>query len=579
MDEILWHRRETRRHRENKPRPVAAGASGLLEKDCSNSCGDGVLDDNERCDTAITAGPGVCPTLADCDDKNDCTTDDIIGASCNTECNNPPITVCSPTSDGCCPTGCTDTTDADCLPTCGNGELDDGEQCDTAITAGPGGCPTLADCDDNKDCTIDDITAPGSCSAVCRSTEKTRCDSKSDDCCPLGCTALTDIDCSPTCDNGAVEGNEKCDTGILAGSPGACPIDPKADCEQRPCTLTTISGGGCSAECAWTEINSCSGSVADACCPTGCIFATDSDCPSGCGDGVRQDDEACDTAIPAGEAGACPQSCASDGKPCTDDTLVGGGCTAHCPYAEIKNCQDNDGCCPPGCNANNDADCDAVCDNGVWEQGDGELCDTRIPQGQEGACPTFADCNDDDACTDDKLVDGGTCLADCKNSAITTCTHGDGCCPPGCDATDDEDCSAVCGNKIVEPPDEACDTAIPAGDEGACPTSCPGRSGCTVYTLRNAGTCQASCHKSKVTTCSRKGLDECCPEGCKPAEDLDCCLKAGCTDSKDGCCPPTCSASTDADCKACSGTETCGLLDGCCPARICLPLDPDCTRR
>jgi integrase/recombinase XerD len=32
MDEILWHRRETRRHRENKPRPVAAGASGLLEK-------------------------------------------------------------------------------------------------------------------------------------------------------------------------------------------------------------------------------------------------------------------------------------------------------------------------------------------------------------------------------------------------------------------------------------------------------------------------------------------------------------------------------------------------------------------
>jgi hypothetical protein len=51
MDEILWHRRETRRHRENKPRPVAAGASGLLEG--SRWClGSGAL--------------GVCDPFLDC---------------------------------------------------------------------------------------------------------------------------------------------------------------------------------------------------------------------------------------------------------------------------------------------------------------------------------------------------------------------------------------------------------------------------------------------------------------------------------------------------------------------------------
>jgi hypothetical protein len=43
MDEILWHRRETRRHRENKPRPVAAGASGLLEKSSRTVCGEAAM--------------------------------------------------------------------------------------------------------------------------------------------------------------------------------------------------------------------------------------------------------------------------------------------------------------------------------------------------------------------------------------------------------------------------------------------------------------------------------------------------------------------------------------------------------
>jgi hypothetical protein len=59
MDEILWHRRETRRHRENKPRPVAAGASGLLEK-CTGPC-TRRLQGARRCSRAVRTGAWRSP--------------------------------------------------------------------------------------------------------------------------------------------------------------------------------------------------------------------------------------------------------------------------------------------------------------------------------------------------------------------------------------------------------------------------------------------------------------------------------------------------------------------------------------
>src|SRR5206468_1998314 len=38
----------------------------------------------------------------------------------------------------------------------------------------------------------------------------------------------------------------------------------------------------------------------------------------------------------------------------------------------------------------------------------------------------------------------------------TTMAPGDGCCPPGANASQDSDCSSVCGNAVVEPGEE-CD--------------------------------------------------------------------------------------------------------------------------
>jgi cysteine-rich repeat protein len=83
-------------------------------------CGNKKLDPGEACDKAITAGqPGACPSLADCDDKNKCTTDSVTGsaADCSAECSHAPIASC-----------------------CGNGQVEAGEQCDDGNVSDKDGC-------------------------------------------------------------------------------------------------------------------------------------------------------------------------------------------------------------------------------------------------------------------------------------------------------------------------------------------------------------------------------------------------------------------------------------------------------
>ena len=45
----------------------------------------------------------------------------------------------------------------------------------------------------------------------------------------------------------------------------------------------------------------------------------------------------------------------------------------------------------------------------------------------------------------------GTCRAACVDDQLqTACVSGDGCCPAGCNAANDKDCVAKCGNDAVE---------------------------------------------------------------------------------------------------------------------------------
>ena len=277
-------------------------------------------------------------------------------------------------------------------------------------------------------------------------------------------TPQQDVDAPPTppavCPNGMVEAGEDCDDGDM---------------------------------------------IADVTCDESCRFT--------CGNG-RVDDtlgELCDTGITSGE-GECPSAC-DDGMACTQDSLESSLCTAQCLNVAITAPADGDGCCPTGANSTNDDDCQAMCGNGVLESG--EVCDTGIATGV-GACP--ATCDDLMSCTADTLMNGGSCQATCANVDITQPMNGDGCCPPGANTGNDDDCLPGCGNGVVDP-GETCDTAITTGP-GRCPTTCTDGMVCTRDVLANDGTCTAVCTFPDIT--QPMNGDGCCPAGANNNNDNDC---------------------------------------------------------
>lgn len=170
----------------------ATGGGGTGGMGGGAACGNGVVDAQETCDTAIAGNaPGACPSA--CDDAVACTADTLKnGGTCTAACVHDPISTCTP-GDGCCPAGCTYATDTDCSQTCGDGKVDANELCDTAILPGmPGACPES--CGDGIACTSDTLLNAGTCSAQCAFANIVAC-VDGDGCCPLGCS--NDSECNP----------------------------------------------------------------------------------------------------------------------------------------------------------------------------------------------------------------------------------------------------------------------------------------------------------------------------------------------------------------------------------------------
>jgi len=277
-----------------------------------------------------------------------------------------------------------------------------------------------------------------------------------------------------------------------------------------------------------------------------------------CGDGIVQSTEACDTAIADGMPGACPTSCA-DTDPCTTDRIVGADCQQQCENAPVTDFVDGDDCCPDVADnyAFNDLDCAPVCGNGIVEMG--ETCDTAIAPGEVGACPS--DCDDGEPCTVDSLVvptdnlpGDGACRAYCDYTENTTVQDGDGCCPAGATYTTDDDCvgdraggTTTCGNGVRNGGQgELCDTAIAAGNPGACPTSCDNADPCVNSLLLSAGTCRAQCYEWDVAF--PQNDDMCCPlfYGGNNRNDNDCTSSCG-TPAEE--CDTPGEGTCDADCR------------------------------
>jgi hypothetical protein len=344
-----------------------------------------------------------------------------------------------------------------------------------------------------------------------------------------------------------------------AGSPSGAGGSSGTD---GPASIVQVCGTSCEAE------------KSDGCCPVGCNGASDIDCAAQCGNAVLEKGEQCDPPT------SCPAACPNRG--CTRFTLQGsaGECTAICLEAGLESaCKPDDGCCPPGCTVGDDNDCSIMCGNGVKEGS--ETCDPL------SSCPTACLAQ---ACQLRKLVNAGTCTAECVNDRLqTTCVAGDGCCPPGCHSANDADCQAACDNGVRES-GETCDPL------SACPTACPANE-CQLRKLTNPGTCKALCvDDRKQTTC--QGGDDCCPPGCNSGNDSDCGIVCGNSIKESGetcdplsSCPQSCPAMgcqlrelrNAGTCKAtCENTRTqtaCAGGDDCCPSACHNNNDSDCDPR
>lgn len=243
------------------------------------------------------------------------------------------------------------------------------------------------------------------------------------------------------------------------------------------------------------------------CCPPS---MTQEECFPACGDGVVSGSERCDRALLPSEPGACPLLCPNL-DPCTPQRVSGSAlsCDAECVPAPITRARNGDGCCPSGANANTDDDCASACGNGVVEPG--ETCEPS----SEAGCPTS--CRHDDACMTGTLSgERESCDVACNWTRIEQCRDGDGCCPSGCDQTEDDDCEARCGNGVLES-GERCED----GSGTPCPSNCDDGDACTEDRLTgSARTCDARCEHRAIS--ATRGGDGCCPEGANANDDSDC---------------------------------------------------------
>ncbi|MBN2193881.1 MAG: DUF4215 domain-containing protein [Polyangiaceae bacterium] len=430
--------------------------TALGEEDGSEvaTCGDGVLDDDEKCDDGNEVG----------------------GDGCSADCRLIAGFVCPEPGAPCL---------AIAEAVCGDGVLDsdDGEACDDGNRAGGDGCS--ADCAEVEFGFVCSVPgAPcvtrGVCgNAVLDSEVGEQCDdanTEDGDGCAADCASVEggwvcdDRVCTPVCGDGIAVGPEECDNGADNGR-GACRVDctlAEAECGDgildpaEACDDgNRAANDGCSRTCKIEEGWLCETDEG----ATQCVSA------GTCGDGILE---------------------AASGEQCDDGNQASrDGCTQDCQVEPGHECAgEGEGSCVSICGDGmvvGDEECDEGEDNGA------DLCSPDCRFVVPDCGNTVVDIESGEQCDDGNRVSGDGCSASCLIEPHYVCPT------PG------EPCAwtQVCGDGLVDG-SEACDDANTADDDG-CAADC--RSIQPGYTCVAGQPCETECGDGVVAG------DEECDEG------------------------------------------------------------------
>jgi hypothetical protein len=380
-------------------------------------------------------------------------------------------------------------------------------------------------------------------------------------CCITHCAAydpaLLAADGSQRCGDGRVDDAELCDTAIAKGQPGACPTRCTSD---DSCAPAELRGEGCLRQCVLTLIETARDE--DGCCPEGVTAAADVDCAA-CGDGVIGPGEVCDP------PGSClqPEACTSPNA-CIMVTFSGGSatCDARCELRSVTACEGGDGCCPPDCDRDSDSDCSDACGDGIVDR-ETETCE---PSSEAEPCPR--NCDDGDACTDDRTIGSPeNCNFDCTHTTITSPRNADGCCPRMASGLVDDDCRTECGNGRLDP-GEDCD------GENDCTRDCRRASSEQCSTLmRSAEESSAECAQCACALCAEEVVacrgDDDATQAAACSAAVACIASAGCEGSACYCGQGVACAIPDGPCEepfeTAAGSNNPVVVLGCATNRAC----------
>jgi cysteine-rich repeat protein len=403
--------------------PEQCDDGGTVDGDgCSASCvrefcGDGIVNNGEACDRGLT--PATC--------NLDCTPSSCGDGKLNTSA--VPPEQCddgNATSGDGCSSVCR-------LEHCGNGAVDNGEDCDGLLGLQP--CSPTCHQERCGNGILDHDLALG-IDEQCDDGNTTDGD---------GCSASCRLE---HCGNGVVDPGENCD-----GTAGLQPCSPS--CHQEICgngILDHDPASGIPEDCDDGNTDDGDG------CSASCVFEF-------CGDGKLNNHEVCDPSVtPATCNLDCTPSICGDGQVnpfaippelCDDHNTVGGdGCSATCQTERCGN-----GILDPG----------ESCDGAIGPQPCSARCQAEICG--NGILDRDLARGIDEQCDDGNLVDGDGCSALCKREFCgdNLVNNGEDCDRALTPATCNIDCTlSRCGdsklNTSAVPPEQCDDGNSTSGD-------------------------------------------------------------------------------------------------------------------